>query len=139
MKIVLDFYLHPHRRHPLSETFELSDMRRDLVLQCGDDNELHCRFYSGKFFNDTVDITDWVLDFIVKNNPTDTDEDAVLNKHITDLEDPINGKVEIELTPSESAGLAGNYIYQLKCTRSSGKIKLLCEGILTFKSSLFGE
>ena len=139
MKVVQDFYLHPCKRHPLSESFILEDMRRDMVFKCGDDNEIHCRFYSGKFFNDSVDITDWVLDLIVKIKPTDEDQDAILIKHVTDFSDAIEGKAEIEISPSESTGLSGNYIYQLKATKPSGKVRLLCEGIWTYQSSLFGE
>jgi len=141
MRLKLDFFLDRHRKHPIDIPFMLEDERRDLVIHSNNKNLLSLRFYSGMFFHDSIDITGDTFDFIVKENPTDDDDDAILNIQVTDLSDPVGGEAEVVIDLSESGytELIGNYLYELRMTTSSGRIKTLCYGTLAILQSLFKD
>jgi hypothetical protein len=141
MQIKLEFYVNQARKHPTDQTYALEDERKELVFHGNNQNQLAIRIYSGATYHDLVDITGYVFDFIVKVNPTDTDAEAIINIHQTDLTDPTNGKVNInvDLSASGYADLLGNYLYELRMTTDTGRIKTLCYGTLGILQSLFNS
>jgi len=74
--------------------------------------------------NDTiVDITGYIVNFTIKKYATDSDEDAILKKTITDHSDPTNGKTVIYLTKSDTDKIAVNtYIYDIQITDKNDKV-----------------
>ena len=70
--------------------------------------------YELEFTEDEVaiDITGWTIYFTVKENITDSDANAKINKKITSHTDAENGKSLITLTKIET-NLEGTYHYSL--------------------------
>jgi len=136
VKVDLDFYIHKHHRHATDEIFALEDMRRDLVLHANNDNKLNCHIYSGHFFNDNVDVSEWKFFLTIKQNPTDSDEDAVYINDDADLDDAKDGKVVINIALASGEDLLGNYLYELKAKTSHDKIRTLCYGLASFAQGL---
>lgn len=86
-----------------------------------------------------VDITDATVTFIVKENPTDKDSDAVINKIVTNLTYPTNGNTLIEIEKIECEDLIGNYVYELRIALvESGHEYILKQGNICFQRSLSG-
>lgn len=138
MRLKLEFYTE-NRHKQVDEIFLLQDLRKDLVLQSNNNNLLELRFYSGKTFHDALDITGATFDLMVKENPTDTDANAAINIHVTDLTCPSEGKANIPIPLLESGygELVGNYLYEIKMTTAHGIIKTICFGTMSFLQSLF--
>ena len=61
-----------------------------------------------------TDITGWTMIFIIKNNLTDKDEDAVINKEITTHSDPTAGKSLIRLESTDTDIPAKSYYFSVK-------------------------
>lgn len=61
----------------------------------------------------TVDITDTIVYFTVKEKMKDDDVDAVIKKDITNHTDPENGKTLIELTADDTDLPAKSYYYDM--------------------------
>lgn len=141
MKLKIEIILGEYRKHTRDQYFSLLELRRDICFYSHDSNTLKLKIKRrDKWFCDfDVDITGWIFDFIVKVNPTDEDADALINLHVTDLTEPIEGKTDIDLTAPTGIEYLGSYVYQLQGTNIHGKKQLLCEGIISFKQSLFGE
>lgn len=112
------------------------EINQDLVLRAKNTNILDCYFYDEDDL--LVDITGSELYFMVKDNPSQVDNDAKLNKKITVFTNPTGGETEIELTSTDTASLLGNYIYQIKMKFSS-KWYTLVEGNITFQQNIISR
>jgi hypothetical protein len=139
MKIKLDFYTEYCRNKPIDLQFMLEEERRDLVVHSNNKNLLLLRFYSGQHYHDAIDITGSTFELIVKANPTDDDTSAIFEIEVTDLSNAAEGEAEIpiDLSASGYTDLMGNYIYELRMTTDSGRIKTLCYGTFAILQSLF--
>ena len=115
------------------DTLYEKDIHRDLICRAKNSTILNCYFYDEDDI--LVDITGDEVYFMVKDNPSQEDGSAKLNKKITDLTDPSNGETEIELTSSDTENLLGNYIYQIKIKHDS-KWYTVAEGNICFMQSI---
>lgn len=79
-----------------------------------------------------IDITDWKIYFTVKENKTDTDNNAKINKTITAHSDAINGETLISLSTSDT-NLSGTYYYEISYLDDEGNQDVLLSGRMTFK------
>jgi hypothetical protein len=113
------------------------NIKQDLILHsnainifdlyCVDEDEI------------AVDITGATVIFLVKENPTDKDSEAVINKEITDLTDPTNGNTLLTIEKEDCEDLVGNYIYELRVSMAeSGYEYILKQGNITFQKSIYG-
>lgn len=110
---------------------------QDLIFQSNSLNTID--LYCFDEDNLIVDITDATVTFIVKENPTDKDSDAVINKMVTDLTDHANGNMNIEITKEDCKYLVGNYVYELRIALvESGHEYILKQGNICFQRSLSG-
>jgi hypothetical protein len=146
MNITLTFSSceHKNQRHTHivdEQNFQLG-MRRDLVFNSNSDNKLKLKFNTGSYYREAVDISGDTIDFIVKENPTDDDIDAILAKQeiVAIDEASRNGRAHIHITKEDCAEIIGNFIYELKRTRASdGKVFTLSFGTCSFTQSLFAS
>jgi hypothetical protein len=147
MDLKFEIYLREYHRHTRDEQFILDSMRRDVVFYAGDNNKLKIKILHYDNMNCwyRLDITGWIFDLIVKENPTDTDANAAMIRHVSEIREPLEGEADVDITFLTGEDLLGNYIYQLRATepanihRLTTKTILLAEGIMSFKQSLFGE
>lgn len=84
------------------------------------------------------DITDWEINFTVKKNMKDTDEEAVITKDIglmsgadSEHSDPTNGKTIITIDPDET-DLTGVYYYDIKYVKGDGNTGIIVRGRIKF-------
>ena len=109
------------------------EIKQDLTLRAKNTNIIDTFYYDEN--DNSIDITGDTIFFTIKNNPTDTDESAVLKKTITDLTDPSNGEAEIELSSTDTSSLLGNYLYDIKIKHDE-KFYTVSEGNICFQKSL---
>lgn len=140
MKVKIDILLGEYRKHTRDQVFKLAEIRRDVSFYEKDHNVLKLKIRRRDHFYCIydVDITGWTFDFIVKENPTDEDSDAIINKHVTILTAPLEGETDIDISAQSGEDFLGNFIYQLQGTNTHGHKMLLAEGLIGFKQSLFG-
>jgi hypothetical protein len=125
--MILDLYI-------TDKKIEATNIQQDLVFRAKNTNILDLYFYDE---NDlSIDITGAKIYFTVKNKPSDTDNDAVLKKDITVLTDPNNGNAQVEITPTDSSSLLGNYLYSIKIKMSDNKIYTGAEGTICFRKEI---
>jgi len=79
-----------------------------------------------------INITNWKVYFTLKKNKSDSDDDAVIKKDITDHTEPLNGMTQISLTNSETDSLNGIYYYDIQYKDNSANIKTALWGIINF-------
>lgn len=109
----------------------------DLTLRAGNDEIIDIFFIDED--EGAVDITDGTLYFVVKNKPTDTDANAVLNLTYasTTFPYPASGEACITLLDTTTSALLGNYIYQILFKISGGTpIKVVAEGTICFQRDI---
>ena len=80
-------------------------------------------------------ITDWTLYFTVKENISDDDSEAVINKKVTSHSDPTNGESLIELIASDT-DLVGDYWYSLDYKDEEDNEGTLKWGKIQFEQSI---
>ena len=96
------------------------DINQDLIIRKRDTVIYDCWF--------VVDITGATIFFTIKTKPSDTDDNAILQKTITTLTDASNGEAEIELSPTDTNLIVGNYLYDIAIKNSDGDIFTVLEG-----------
>lgn len=134
LKIKLNMH---HQHDELSEYFIMGELRQDLILQANSDNKITLELYTGRFFNNWVDVTGYSFDFIVKNNPTDSGTGtAVLFYHVDAFQDPTHGRAVITIPKADCELLIGNYFYQITMTNSHGHVRPIKLGLITFLQDL---
>lgn len=124
--MILNLYL-------TQETLYPKETKQDLILRAKNNTTINCYFYDEDDL--LVDITGSEIYFMVKDTPSQVDNDAKLNKKITSFTNPTSGEAEIELTSSDTISLLGNYIYQIKIKYSS-KWYTVAEGNICFQQSI---
>ena len=115
------------------ETLYPKEIKQDLTLRAKNNNTLDLWFFDED--DVVVNIAGSEIYFMVKDNPSQSDDDAKINKKITDLTDPTNGNAQIELSSSDTASLLNSYVYQIKIKYSS-KWYTVSEGNITFKQNI---
>jgi hypothetical protein len=97
--------------------------------------DLFCRDEDGN----AIDISNSTITFIVKENSTDEDSSAILNKDIIDFTSPLTGNTLIEITKADCQSIVGNYIYELRIALpESGHEYILKQGSVCFSRSIYG-
>ena len=141
MNLKFEVIIGEYRHHTRDELFNLAELRRDLVFYVHDHNilKLKIRRKDKLYCYLDVDITGWEFFVIGKINPTDADSSAIVYRHVTVLTDPIEGETDIDLIEVSGEDFSGNLVYQLRAKDNHGNFRLLGEGLLQFKQSLFGE
>lgn len=69
-----------------------------------------------------IDITDATVFFTVKKKLTDSDDDAVIKKEITDFADPTSGIAILTLTDTDTEISARSYYFDIQLKDNLGKI-----------------
>lgn len=139
MNLKIKISLHVDRDEVIDEYFIMGQLRQDLILQANSDNKITLELYTGRFFNNWVNVTGYSFDFIAKNNPTDLDANAVLNYHVDAFQDPTHGKAVIIIPKEDCEDLLGDVFYQIKMTTSHGSIRPIKLGIVTFLQDLMSS
>ncbi len=79
-----------------------------------------------------IDITGYTFFFTVKENKTDTDADAKIDKTVTSLSDPTNGEVTIAVSKTDTtlpvSTSTQKYVYDVRMQDTSGKITTILLG-----------
>lgn len=80
---------------------------------------------------DAQDITGWTIRLTLKNQPSDSDDDAVLQKDavITDAE---GGLAQFNLSANDTGDLQGTYYYDIRYEDDGGDIKVIFSGKFIF-------
>lgn len=82
------------------------------------------------------DITGWTLFFTIKvkedDVATDTGENCVYKKTITNHSNPTQGETGFTMTPEETDSLNGFYIYDCQFKDNNGKIKTFVKDTFEF-------
>ena len=69
-----------------------------------------------------VDVTDWSVRLTVKQNPTDADADAVINKLVDTIPTPTAGIINIPIDAADTEDKAvGLYQFDLQVLDAAGK------------------
>lgn len=80
------------------------------------------------------DITDWTVYFTVKEKMEDSDENAVIDKKITNHQDAVAGKTIITFT-SDEVDLKGNYYFSVDYKDDEGNEDVIVYGRIQFVES----
>ena len=89
-----------------------------------------------------ADITGWTIYFTLKKNKTDSDDNAVIKKDITNHIDPVNGESELLILPTETDNLLGVYYFDIQIKRhitspvSYDDIATILEGTIKFSQDI---
>lgn len=80
-----------------------------------------------------VDITGYTFYMTVKENATDTDANAKIDKTVTTHSDPTNGETTISLSTSDTnqtvSSATQKYVYDIRMKDTSDKVTTLLNGI----------
>jgi hypothetical protein len=78
------------------------------------------------------DLTGCTLFHTVKENESDSDDDAVIKSDVTTHTDPTNGESEIDVPDTDTDDLTpGDYYYDVQLKDASGNIYTLEKGVMT--------
>jgi len=111
-------------------------IQQDLILRAKNTNIINCYIYDEDDFY--VNITGMTVYFMVKEQPSDDDDNAKIDIEITDFSDSQNGQVDIELSDTDTEDLEGNYVYEIKIKDTENKIYTIAEGNICFQRSISG-
>lgn len=94
----------------------------NLTINQGDDQAISI-FVEDETTGQPQDITGWKFYFTAKRRITDSDDDAVLKKDVTDHIDPTEGLSAIPLTAAETKVVdEGVYLYDVQAKDELGNI-----------------
>lgn len=113
------------------------DKQQDIVLRANSYNIIN--LYVVDENEAAVSLTDCEIRFIVKEIPSDSDDEAVIDKNITSFTDALNGQCEIDLEKTDVDDLVGNYLFSIILTDSNDDEFILCEGNLCLRRALILE
>lgn len=98
----------------------------DIEIYQGDDVSFEVNITENKV---PVDITGWKLYFTVKKHYSDTDDDAIFQKDVTDHTSPLQGQTHITLTNEETSDAAlGNYYFDVQVRDENNKFQTIING-----------
>ena len=83
-----------------------------------------------------IDITNYTVFFTLKNNKSDSDDDAIIKKDVTSHSDPTNGITTITLSAAETDDLLGSYWYDIQYKTGAGVIKTVVIGTYIFEEDV---
>lgn len=85
---------------------------------------------------DAVDITGYTFWFTVKDQESDADVDALIQKTITSHTTPSSGITTVSLTNSDTDQDVGEYNYDIQMKDTSSKIQTLVKGNIKIKPKI---
>ena len=101
----------------------------NLAIYRGDDKTWNLAFKDAE--GDPIDITGATVWFTAKENTTDEDASAVLQKQITSHSNPTQGETQLSLIPSDTDAMeVKDYEYDMQLVESSGKVSTFMRGKL---------
>jgi len=119
-----------------TQNFEITE--KDLKLIAGNDVNLLLHFKNEDGVS--IDITDFIIFFTVKSDPTLSDEETTPESEITiDVDEhdyPLEGKTKIEITNERTKDLIGSYFYSIKIITNENKIYTIVQGLICFKKDI---
>ncbi len=95
--------------------------------------------YSLKFTDsdgNNKDITNWTIWFTMKEKPTATDGNAVVQKKVTSHTDPTKGETEVDVSSSDLEDSSGNYYYDFQYKDDSGDIVTFLLGEISIEQGI---
>ena len=98
----------------------------DLSIYRGDDATITLTVKDSS--GSVVDITGFTFWITVKVNASDSDENASIQKTVTNHTDPTNGETQIILDNNDTAINIGSYIYDIQMKDGNEKITTLTKG-----------
>jgi len=114
--------------HRIVET----NIDRDLIFRSGATNVIELVFIDRDGFR--LNITGWTINLIIREMFS-TSED-IINMDAVEFVEPLLGEARIELTPEDSDGIVGNFIYQLNALSDIDQDYVVSEGMCCFKSKM---
>ena len=114
--------------HRIVET----NIDRDLIFRSGATNVIELVFIDRDGFR--LNITGWTITLIIREMFS-TSED-IINMDAVEFVEPLLGEARIELTPEDSDGIVGNFIYQLNALSDIDQDYVVSEGMCCFKSKM---
>jgi len=112
-------------------TFDASSPQQGFILTSGDDDTFTITYQDAD--GNVQDITGWTFWLTIKENKSDTDAEAVVQKTVTSHTDPTNGKTEIDVDAADTEDLAGNYWYDMQREDENGDIKTFAHGVMSIR------
>ena len=109
-----------------------SNVDRDLIFRSGATNVIELVFIDRDGFR--LNITGWTINLIIREMFS-TSED-IINMDAVEFVEPLLGEARIELTPEDSDGIVGNFIYQLNALSDIDQDYVVSEGMCCFKSKM---
>ncbi len=104
----------------------MASPRTNLEVYRGDDKTWKITFKDAN--QNPIDITGATVWFTVKENATDTDPQAVIQKQITTHTVPLQGETELILVPADTQNLeATDYEYDMQLV-TGGKVTTFMRG-----------
>lgn len=98
--------------------------KKNMVVVRGDSYNYQLTFKSGGV---AVDVSDYKIMFTVKENYTDSDEDAKIVKDLS-VDDGTTGIVNLELEPDDTKIPVAKYYYDLQVVPPNGKVHTIMKG-----------
>jgi len=92
-----------------------------LEIYRGDSKSYDLTFTNGD--GEAIDITGWTIFFTAKEKRTDSDDDAVMSKDVTNHSDPTGGVSAISFTASETNIDPKAYYYDIQVKKADGTIR----------------
>jgi hypothetical protein len=90
--------------------------------------------------NAPIDITGWTIVFMAKEDLTDEDSEAVITHiyHTADMIDPVNGRMLIKLTATDTDVHSDNLYYAVKFITNSDPVDegVIYHGRLTIQNTV---
>jgi hypothetical protein len=107
--------------------------QRMLIIK-RDDSDFELTFKD--IDSNPIDLTDGTVFFTVKRNKKDTDENAIIKKHITTFEDPTLGICTLSLSSSDTDILPGDYWFDVQLKDKLGRISSTYAGRMLVKQDI---
>lgn len=103
------------------------DRFQDLDVEFqGDDATYTITFTDNN--DNAFNITNWTVWLTIKDNLSDDDVDALIQKEVTSHSDPTNGETQITLTSTDLDGLRGYKYYDIQVKDDSDEIRTVLFG-----------
>lgn len=105
----------------------------DFVRYKGADEDIPLAFADNS--GTPINIGEYSIRLTIKTNPSDSDDDAVLQKDAA-ITDAANGKARFNITDTDTSGLEGTYYYDIRYKDASDNIKTLLTGKFLFSQGI---
>jgi hypothetical protein len=115
-------------------TEDFSAGEANIIIDSGDDETIVLTREDSS--GNTKDITDYEFWFTVKDDYSQSDTNAVIQKNVTAHTDPTNGETEFSLVPADTADLSGSYRFDIQEETNSGTVNTLVAGRFIVKTDV---